>query len=296
MSVRAFWWAPSKSARVLKVEAQGSAASWSRLFASSGRTLHNFGDDLTPLLLKHILHEPVRWAPPERADIVAVGSVLELYAERGSGALIWGTGARGGGAANVGHVLREKLGTVAAVRGPLTRDFLGLPETTVLGDPGLLSASSLGLTKQERAVTPSLLPHYRVWQTVSNRDAIATLQGQGFQIIQPTLRPEAVAEAIAKSEFLVTSSLHGVIVAHSLGVPVVLTTFDDALSGEKPFKYLDYFASIGREPTWTSAQNLVRGPALNSALERAHSETALIKATCESLVPPLIESLRSVLQ
>lgn len=295
MTIRAFWWAPSKSARVFKVEMQGSGVAWARLLASSGRTLHNFGDDLTPVLLESILGERVRWAPPGRADIVAVGSILELYAERGQGAVVWGTGAREGAGVGEGKALRERLGKVAAVRGPLTRDLLGLGEGTVLGDPGILWAGSLGLDAGPSPSGPSLLPHYRVWQSEANRDVIAAYVRQGYRVIEPTLSPALVAERIATSEYLITSSLHGVIVAHSLGVPVILTTFDANFSGERPFKYLDYFGSLGLEPSWVQVKDLLNPQDLEASLTFATTSAPTIRSQCESLGQPLAEALRKSL-
>ena len=44
---------------------------WSRCGHGHG----NFGDKLTPLLLKHF-GVPVEWAPVEHAELIGVGSIL----------------------------------------------------------------------------------------------------------------------------------------------------------------------------------------------------------------------------
>lgn len=293
MTVHAFWWSPTKSARILKVELEGSGPAWGRLLLECGHTLHNFGDDLTPRLIEYALGERVRWAPPARADLIAVGSILELYAERGRGALVWGSGARRGGDAAEGLELRRKLGLVAAVRGPRTRAFLGLDPGTPLGDPGILWARALGLSRNESSTRPSLLPHYRVWQSGESRSIVRAFSEEGFRVIEPSRSPEHVASAIASSEYLVTSSLHGVIVAHSLGVPVVLTSFDADFSGEPPFKYTDYFESLGLRPEWSPVAELLGADGRQAALGRAWQQAPRAQDAGDALAPQLLTSLRS---
>ena len=48
-------------------------------------------------------------------------------------------------------------------------------------------------------------------------------------------------------EILVTSSLHGLIVAEAYGIPVVLLRNQKHKAIEHHFKYIDYFASTGRD-------------------------------------------------
>ncbi|WP_369126882.1 polysaccharide pyruvyl transferase family protein [Microbacterium oleivorans] len=224
-----------------------------------------------------------------------MGSILELYAERGKGALVWGSGARQGGSSDEGRTLRSKLGTVAAVRGPLTRDFLGLDTSVALGDPGLLWADALGVARSASASAPSLLPHYRVWQSGEGRSLIQEFRSRGYRVIEPSRSPGYVAKAIAASEYLVTSSLHGLIVAHSLGVPVISATFDEGFSGESPFKYLDYFTSLGLQPQWHRVRDLLADRGLGEAISAASVQAPLAKVAGELLSPSLLASLRSAM-
>jgi hypothetical protein len=56
---------------------------------------------------------------------------------------------------------------------------------------------------------------------------------------------EAVIDAIASCEFVVSSSLHGLIVAHAYRRPALWVEFADPLLGDRS-KFHDYFASLGR--------------------------------------------------
>ena len=84
---------------------------WSRCGHGHG----NFGDKLTPMLLRH--HGiPCEWAPPEHAELIGIGSVLEKVPETFRGTL-WTTGFKYG--QSHGNFPAAK---VLAVRGKLTRE------------------------------------------------------------------------------------------------------------------------------------------------------------------------------
>ena len=104
--------------------------------------LQNFGDYLTELFLAEMLALPR--CPADAFHLI--GSVIHeprLYRTLGEvGAdpatakvAFWGCGLRS--ETPLSAVARERC-VFLGVRGPLTRDVLGLPADTVLGDPGLL--------------------------------------------------------------------------------------------------------------------------------------------------------------
>jgi hypothetical protein len=61
-------------------------------------------------------------------------------------------------------------------------------------------------------------------------------------VIDIDAQPATVARHIQRAEFVITSSLHGLIFSHALGRPAVLIA---PLTAEPEFKYRDYFASVG---------------------------------------------------
>ena len=58
--------------------------------------------------------------------------------------------------------------------------------------------------------------------------------------------PQNVVEKIAKCKTIISSSLHGLIIADSLGIPNVHVVVTDKLLGDG-FKFDDYYSSYGLE-------------------------------------------------
>lgn len=216
--------------------------SWNPRQPLVGRRLHlggriqNFGDLLGPLLVDRIVHRsgiPNRRTRP-RQSLLTIGSILH-FAQ--SGDVIWGSGVNGKISSDQHQFTNLD---VRAVRGPLTRDFLlerGISCPSVYGDPALLVGTlfpelleATKKKKRERLIVPNLhdFPDVRL--------------AYGEIVLNPCSGLDSCLSAIASSELVVGSSLHGVIVAEALGIPAKLV----ASSTEAPFKYQDYFLGSGR--------------------------------------------------
>jgi pyruvyltransferase len=173
-----------------------------------------------------------REEPVKSARLLTVGSVLRLARD---GDVVWGTGVNGKSLdAEYGFTRLD----VRAVRGPLTRDFLlarGIKVPEVYGDPGLLVGQlwtrqelARGWPKADVTVVPNLNDLQR---------------GQfGGNILDPRRPLAECLGRIAASDFVVGSSLHGVVIAESLGIPARLI----ASTSEPAFKFEDYFRGTGR--------------------------------------------------
>jgi pyruvyltransferase len=59
---------------------------------------------------------------------------------------------------------------------------------------------------------------------------------------------EETVDAVASCEAIVSSSLHGLIMAHAYGVPAAWIQLGDRVKGDG-FKFRDYLRSIGRNDT-----------------------------------------------
>ena len=198
----------------------------------------NFGDLLGPVVVDELVRRRGLAEPGRPARLLSVGSILRLARD---GDTVWGTGANGK-SLTLAHDFTDL--DVRAVRGPLTRDFLrgrGVDVPEVYGDPGLLvgrlwSRSELAGDRPRRAVT-----------VVPNLHDVAGLRRHpaalaGHHLLDPRSPLEDCLGTIAASAMVVGSSLHGIVVAESLGIPARLV-----VPGTEPlFKYEDYYAGSGR--------------------------------------------------
>ena len=179
--------------------------------------------------------------------LLAVGSLLAPWAAR-RGDVVWGAGTWG---APIPPGLE-----IFAVRGPMTADHLvknGYARPSVFGDPALLLPRFFPLPIGGAGI--GYVPHHSErWEVERG-------------LIDVRRPPLEVVAAIAACDLVISSSLHGVIVADAYRRPVVLTY--GAEVQRHTFKYADYYASIGRPfPTslWTYHDAARVAPALPPVL------------------------------
>lgn len=200
------------------------------------RRVRNFGDELSAWIMAR-LNVAYDAAEPRDANLVICGSVLE-HLHPGWVGTVCGAG-----------LLREtstadlSLARVVALRGKLTAARTrGLPKQPVLGDPGLLVSrwAPQIVAKHDLGV----VPHW-------SDDSLASRFPYGL-LIDPRRAPGDVIRDIGACKRVVSSSLHGLIVADSFGIPRRAELFPDA---GKPyeggdFKYRDYASIYDTHPHW----------------------------------------------
>lgn len=200
----------------------------------------NFGDEISPLVIRATTGMTPRWVSPDyEGKIISTGSVLSYAREND---LIVGAG-----------LIRPerrslpKGARVLAVRGPLTAELLGLPlDDLVLGDPGILAARSLGISRAADRAGICLIPHYVDLDATREILHRATPTG-AIKLVDVRHGPRSVIEVVARSEVCISSSLHGLIVAESLGVPAIWTRVSEDITGGS-FKFDDYYLGTRRTP------------------------------------------------
>lgn len=193
----------------------------------------NFGDLLTPYLLRKYGFTPIK-VSKEDAQLLGVGSILQSLHETYNG-IILGSG-----------LIEEKRvsfpnAKILAVRGELTRDLIGAPVDTILGDPGLLAAIHY---KDRPSVVfkYGIVPHYIDQPSLGLR-AIQKKIGESALMIDVKRRPEEVFYDIARCEMIISSSLHGIIIAHSMNKHAAWIVLSDNVHGDG-FKFSDYSSSL----------------------------------------------------
>lgn len=206
------------------------------------RPVRNFGDLIGPLVVDLLLRSRglVNESPstvglcPTR--LLTVGSILHLASDAD---VVWGTGWNGKVPATM-HEFSHL--DVRAVRGPLTRRNLsarGIECPEVYGDPALLLPSlapDLFSTSAHDQTEVLVVPNLNDYSRSMTRSS-------PFPVLNPQSSLRHCLTAIASSQLVVGSSLHGIIVAESLGIPARLITTE----AEHQLKYDDYFSGTSRE-------------------------------------------------
>jgi hypothetical protein len=197
---------------------------------------YNAGDQLTPVLLRHYGFRPY-CVLPEKSALAGVGSLLEDLPSTYSGVIF------GSGFIKASSRMPFPKARVLAVRGHLTRERLGLAVGSVtLGDPGLLVSELMPRRERKRFVL-GLLPHY-VDRGSAALAALCRRHPREIRLINIVRdKPMRVVREIDECEHILSSSLHGLIMSDSLGIPNGWFFSDGIIGGR--FKYDDYYSALG---------------------------------------------------
>jgi pyruvyltransferase len=213
----------------------------------------NFGDCLSPLILNALGYriKPVNIYSPEK--FIAIGSTAKYIQKRDT---VWGTGIMNSAD------IPEKNARYLAVRGPLTGDKV---QCAVYGDPGLLCSYLWPRGAQDTSMNKiALVPHYVDYQAASEigMDKINVLNSNPLDVIS----------ALIKYQGVISSSLHGIIVAHSYGIPAGWWQPSNKLDGDGS-KFYDYALSVGiqlqPETSYTKVKLVLPSPEMIKQVQTA---------------------------
>lgn len=191
----------------------------------------NWGDSLTPLLLHRFAHVNAVWVPASEAKVVCVGSILGNLIGPGYYGTILGSGKLFESGTVPPHA------RVLALRGPLTAK--GVPGEYVLGDPGLLAGELVQI--ETKLYDLCIIPHW----SDKTLGVDPRFTKYPHVVIDPSADPLMIIRTIAQSAKVVSSSLHGLILADSLGMP---RHFEATAHWDKEggfFKVRDHDAAVG---------------------------------------------------
>ena len=198
---------------------------------------NNFGDRLAPLLLKHFAYLDVEWASISHASIVSTGSVLEHIPP------LWDGYVLGSGKLfeNSRLYVNPKVAKVLAVRGPLSARYIKSNYTFALGDPGILANELVG--PQKKIWDLGIIPHWQDKELAGRFKSIIKPPAT-IKVINATDDPITILQQIGSCKRIVTSSLHGMIVADAFGIPRRVEICSAMARDGGDFKFRDYSASI----------------------------------------------------
>lgn len=213
---------------------------------------HNWGDDMSRQII-HLINPKLKTVINRYSfnirnydDYLCIGSIISWMTS--SKSVIWGSGV-----VYPNQKLKFKPKEVLAVRGPLTRKYLleqGVPCPEIYGDPALLfpryytpPVDCKDILISEKPYKIGIIPHFRdknnlLIKKIGNYKDVLIIDVAN---IKPWHR---FIDQINSCAYIVSSSLHGIILSDAYGIPNAWVEFKD---GErKRFAFIDYMMSVGR--------------------------------------------------
>ena len=226
----------------------------------------NLGDAINPLIVQHILGYTPVYADAYHCDISGIGSGLgrffykpEEYTFKGRAkrdifryiytkpVVLWSAGF----ISTPTSTMKKTRNIVlpAAVRGNLSRNHIEklLGETCAdcaVGDAGVLAAELLEKPVAKKYAL-GIVPHdnergHGVYQKICDtqrNSVIIDVRGNVLERLR----------LIAQCECIISSSLHGLIIADGMHIPNRQVVLTDKLAGDG-FKFADYYSAYGLTP------------------------------------------------
>lgn len=201
----------------------------------------NWGDKVGPIIANIISGQDVtevgrRYKPKTNETLyITVGSILSWAHSRTT---VWGAGFS---AKN--RMVVSKPQKICAVRGPMTRKILmdnNIECPEIYGDPALLYKIFYN-PKIDVCYDVGIIPHYidkkSKW-VIGNKS-------KNINVINIRSGIENVINEIKKCDVILSSSLHGLIVADTYNIKSIWIKLSDRVIGNG-FKFVDYFKSVKR--------------------------------------------------
>lgn len=194
----------------------------------------NFGDLLTPLLLKRFTKLDSEWSHPEQSQLVMAGSVMDKLPNDWAGVIA------GAGKLHESTIRTFPNAKVLAVRGPLSAR--GLKGNIVYADAALLADELV--PKEDKQYDLGIVPHWSDTELEHN----PIFKKYNPLIIRVNEDPLKVIREIGLCKKIVSSSLHGIILSDAMLIPRRIEIAPWFISRPKQeggiFKWLDYSKSI----------------------------------------------------
>lgn len=206
----------------------------------------NFGDALNPYLSYKMWGLPCKKIKEgsDEYHVMMIGSILN---EANSNTIV----------AGAGFIKEEsslkKFPKILSVRGRKTLNklqSLGFDVSNIeTGDPSILIPDyfqpSVEVKKYKIGIVPHIVDTENVNSIFGNIEGVKVIDLRLKSLDSPE-EIEKIIEEIYSCERIISSSLHGLIIAHAYGIPGAWCEFSDGVIGNG-FKFKDYYSSYGIE-------------------------------------------------
>ncbi|MDQ0206987.1 polysaccharide pyruvyl transferase family protein [Alkalicoccobacillus murimartini] len=226
----------------------------------------NMGDLLNELIVEELFGYEITHSNKWKCETTGIGSSLNAFFPKKSEVVgsfpkklvksfygrlqaplqVWSTGFIN--YSDEDHISIRSNVNIAAVRGELSRQrlekILNRNLDVPTGDGGLL-ASELVKNKATKKYKVGIIPHFKEKNEQKFFDLLNNYNNS--TLIDLTIDPLTVVEQIGECETILSSSLHGLIVADSFGIPNKRLTYTNNLMGDG-FKFNDYYSAFNVDP------------------------------------------------
>ena len=221
----------------------------------------NVGDLLNPIIVSHLSNSKVVRSKLYSANMTAIGSTLNnvLLSKRfktriiqktlklfSKSFIIWGTGFLREPENN--EVFFRKDIKINALRGKLSKNkvqiILNKELDIALGDPGILISDIIPKLHSKNGNLVGVIPHFREQDNIE----FEKLKNRFENAIMIDLKgdPISVLQQISACNYILSSSLHGLIIADSYRIPNLPIFVSDKVKGDG-FKFSDYYSNFDLE-------------------------------------------------
>lgn len=267
-----------------------------KLFLPEGK--NNLGDMLSYLILQKVFGLEYVKSTVNTCDLAMVGSILDLcffqkiekpqFQE--DSVCIWGAGFISHSATRIKRVERFiRPVEIFALRGKYSKKrcekIISRKLTNIaLGDPGLLANRLINYNKEIKRYDVGIIPHF----SDQGRKCIGNIQLDKYtstviDVLGDTLE---ILKKIAQCKFILSSAMHGLIVADSFGIPNKWIKLSDNVITD--FKFKDYYSVFSiNEP---KAIDMRKEKILDEDIELFIKEYAITKSKVEEICSQLLAS------
>lgn len=230
---------------------------------------NNMGDELSKIIVEELFNLEVERERPIFSDMFAIGSILGgmVFSKKSpflgvaktilgffdrKPLYIWGTGFITDQIE--GPFFYRKNIKFNALRGKLSHQkvekILGKNINPVYGDAGILASKLIAdKSKITKKYKWGIIPHYVDKEHLAVKKLQKNLENSF--VIDVMLPPKEVIQQIAECDYILSSSMHGLIIADSFNIPNHHILISDKVIGDN-FKFKDYYSAFGVEHTFTN--------------------------------------------
>lgn len=202
----------------------------------------NVGDEISPIIIEWMLEKKGLSLDQEvdyTRHLLAIGSIIGMGR---FDATIWGSGIHV--ESSVRRIKKYHLLVrydIRALRGPMTKHILEKIgyncKNAVLGDPGVLMPLIYPGDTREKKNEILVIDHF-------SNDTSSSIDREDIKVISAGTEDwKGFIEEILMSKKVISSSLHGIILAEAYGVPAI---FVSEGMDKQLMKYEDWYHSTGR--------------------------------------------------